>query len=53
MSRNMPGYLVSTLPSESIILPVVPKSAASNRVDNDEEDEKDDVDHSNLLPVPL
>lgn len=48
------SYLVSTLPSgESIILSVVPESAASNRVDDDEENHEDDVDNCDLLPVPL
>lgn len=36
-----------------IILAVVPKSAAANGVDDDEEYEEDDVDYGHLLPVTL
>ena len=52
-----PSYLASPCISfpgwVRVVLPVVPESAAPNRVDNDEEDEEYDVDGGNLLPVIL
>lgn len=45
---------VSSLPSGvSVVLPVVPESAASDGVDYNEEYEEDDVDHSHLFPITL
>ncbi|ONK69678.1 uncharacterized protein A4U43_C05F25580 [Asparagus officinalis] len=37
----------------SIVLPVVPKGTASNRVDNDEKHKEDDVQDRDLLPIIL
>ena len=37
----------------SIFLPVVPEGTASDGVDNNKENEKDDVYNSHLLPVML
>lgn len=43
-----------SLPSgKRIVLPIVPEGTTSNRVDDNKEHEKDDVDGSNLLPVIL
>jgi hypothetical protein len=36
-----------------VVLPVVPESAAPNRIDNDEEHQENDVDCGNLLPGVL
>lgn len=44
----------SSLPSwVRVVLPVVPESTATNRVDDDEEDKEYDVDGGNLFPVVL
>lgn len=40
-----------TLPS--IVLSVVPEGTTSDRVDDDEKDEENDVEHSHPLPVTL
>ena len=36
-----------------VVIPVVPEGAASNRVDNNKEDEENDISYGNLLPVML
>lgn len=44
-------FLRITLPS--IVLSVVPEGTTSDRVDDDEKDEENDVEHSHPLPVTL
>lgn len=45
---------ISSFPAKvAIVAPVVPQSTATDRVDDDEENEDDYVEDSNLLPLVL
>lgn len=45
ISSRFPGLLLII-----IVSPIVPESAAANRVDNNEEDKEHNVDNRHLLP---